>query len=116
VEFPPTGGKDHVRSDQIRLIRSASILEEARVIASNCSDKEQDEEETVGKNLILQRAKDAHNVLYERFHQKASEQDIEEYCKLECELIGQIEKRKAHSKEIRSINKEISARNSSNIN
>jgi hypothetical protein len=109
VEFPPAGGKDHVRSDQIRLIRSASILGEARVVASNCSDKEQNEEETVGNNLILQRAKDA-LYLYERFRQKVGEQDIiEKYCKLKSELIGQIEKREAHLKEIRSISKEISA-------
>ena len=88
VEFPPAGGKDYVRLDQIRLIRPALILEEARVVASNCSDKEQNEEETVGNNLILQRAKDAHNALYERFRQKVGEQDIEEYCKLKSELIG----------------------------
>ena len=83
---------------------------EARVVASNCSDKEQNEEETVGNNLMLQRAKDAHNALYERFRQKVGEQDIiEEYCKLKSELIGQIEKREAHLKEIRSISKVISA-------
>ncbi len=61
IDFPQNGGSVLARSVQIQLIRSASELKEAKVVARNDSDKEMSEEEKAENNMILERARDAYS-------------------------------------------------------
>ena len=109
IDFPPNGGSDLARSALIQLIRSASELEEAKVVTRNDSDKEMSEEEKAENNLILKRARDTYCFLYEQFNRKASEQEVKDYCRSENELLSEIKKRESHLKEIRVVKKDMIA-------
>jgi len=109
IDFPQNGGSVLARSVQIQLIRSASELKEAKVVARNDSDKEMSEEEKAESNMILEKTRDNNCYLYEQFNRKASEQEVKDYCRSENELHSEIKKRERHFKEIRVVKKDMFA-------
>ena len=66
IDFSPNVDSDLARSDQVRMISSASDLEEAKVVVWNDSGREQSEEEKAENFVILERARDANSFLYEQ--------------------------------------------------
>jgi len=107
VEFPPSGGMNPARSDQIRLIRQRSAAEDARLEAIDYEETDTTTELRAEKESSSIKAKEQYDAMYAEYTKRATLPEKEEYDGMEGELSYEMSERVVHRSAIAKVEAEI---------